>query len=95
MDIKTALTATAVYWLTFTYGVLGTRTLFDAAWLIAICSVPSSIVAHANSLPMAVLFGYERSNIVIDLALLLVCGTIQYALAGYFLGTLIKWFRHE
>ena len=93
MSIKFAFIGVAMFVIFFGYSLFAAPTLFDAAWILSTLSWPASLIALANRLPMAVLFGFGHKNIYVDLALLLVCGAFQYGVTGLLVGWCIEKLR--
>ena len=69
------------------------KTLFDAAWIVATLSIPASTIADVTTRLLAAPFGDGQKNVLVDLVILVLFGSVQYSLMGYTLGWTIDRFR--
>lgn len=88
MKFKFAMVACILFSILFGYLVIGARTRFDAAWLIATMTIPASLMADTASRLLAGWYGEAHKNIFIELSMLFLFGLVQYGLIGYLIG----WF---
>ncbi len=93
MKVVFTVLACVVFALLFGYITLVAKTTFDAAWLIAILTIPASSLADIVSRLGVLLFATDQKSILVDLGLLFVFGLMQYGLLGYLLGWGIDQFR--
>jgi hypothetical protein len=91
MKLKFVIVASVLYVVAFCF-FLKAKTLFDSAWLIAIFTIPASLIADFISRLLASSFGNDHKNIFVDLVLLFIFGLAQYALLAYILGWAIDRF---
>ena len=92
--MKRTFTIITIIFYTAAFGFfLTARTLFDAAWMIAVLTIPVSSGASVVSRLLADLFGNGHNNICVDLAMLFIFGLAQYALLGWIIGWTIDRFR--
>ncbi len=91
MKLKLVVVTAVLYVAAFCF-FLKAKTLFDAAWLIAIFTIPASSIAAIVSSALADWFDNGRPNILVDLVLLFIFGLVQYALLAYILGWVVDRF---
>jgi len=92
MKLKIVIAIAALYTIGFIF-FLNAKTLFDAAWLIAIFTIPASSAAAIVSSTLAEWFADGRPNVLIDLTMLFIFGLAQYVLLAYVSGWLIDALR--
>ena len=90
MKLKLTVIAGVFFAAAFGFLILTAKTLFDAAWMIAILSIPASTAADVASRLLADWFGNGHKNIYADLVMLFIFGLVQYGLLGYIVGWIIN-----
>jgi hypothetical protein len=93
MILKLTVIASVLFAATFGFLILTAKTLFDAAWMIAILSIPASTAADVVSRLLAGWFGNGHKNVLVDLAMLFIFGLAQYGLLGCIVGWVIDQTR--
>lgn len=88
LEFKFALFGALLFALFYGYISFVAKNRFDAAWLVALSTIPVSNLADFCSRLLA---GGAEKNIYLDLALLLLFGLIQYAFLGYLVGRVAKY----
>jgi len=78
---------------TFILVVVVAKNRYDAAWMLAIFSIPASSIADRVARLLAGWFTNGQKGILLDLGTLLVFGVVQYGLPGYVLGKMIEPYR--
>lgn len=86
MKLKLTVITGVLFAAVFGFLILTAKTLFDAAWMIAILSIPASTAADVASRLLADWFGNGHKNIYVDLAMLFIFGLVQYGLLGSIAG---------
>lgn len=95
MTLKLTVIAAALFAIMFGLVVLVARNLHDAAWLVAVLSMPASSVADVVARLLAGWFGSSQKGIFLDLGILFACGVAQYGALGFIVGTMIDLYRNR
>ena len=93
MILKLTVIAGVLFTAAFGFLILTAKTLFDAAWMIAILSIPASTTADVVSRLLAGWIGNGHKNVLVDLAMLFIFGLTQYGLLGCIVGWVIDQTR--
>jgi hypothetical protein len=90
MKLKLTIIAGLLFAAAFGFLILTAKTFFDAAWMIAILSIPASTAAHVASRLLAVWLENVQKNVFVDLAMLFIFGLVQYGLLGFIIGWVVS-----
>lgn len=93
MILKFAIIASILFTVVFGFLILIAKSFYDAAWTIAVLSIPASSVADMASRSLANWFGNGHKNILVDLAMLFIFGLAQYGLIGCTIGWAVNFYR--
>lgn len=93
MTIRFAAIGAIAFAVAFVLVVVFAKSRYDAAWMLAIFSIPASSIADRVARLLAGWFTNGQKGIFLDLGTLFVFGVVQYGLLGYVLGKVIELYR--